>query len=253
MQRFRIDLALASALLAAAPVLAAPPPAPPPAAAHAEDDHAPLPKPLPRGVQAPSPAAALPPFLGVFGPGELVAKTGFRSAPGRYIVYRVGAKSGEVVGTARYQEVGPPIRGARWVEFLASMDGTSLSGFRMLVRGDGVGNVERLIARTPETAPLELPLDTVDVEELPELLGQGALGERLKKVGREKITVPLGTFETDHWTLEVKGKRFDWWTTTDPKVPFTGAVKMSIGEGVGVAVEVGTNAVGHIAVPAKAR
>jgi hypothetical protein len=256
MQRFRPDLALAFALLAALPARGSPtrPAAPTAKAAEqADDPHAPLPKPLPRGQQAPSPAATLPPFLGVFGPAELLEKTGFRSAPGRFIVYRVGATTGETLGTARYQEVGPAIRGARWVEFLASLDDRNSAGFRMLVRGDGVGNLERLIARSPEVPPLEFNLDSVDVDMLPEVMAQGAVGGKLAKVGRERTTVPLGTFETDHWRLKVGGKDFDWWVTSDPKIPFTGAVKMSINEGMGVAIEVGTNAVGTIPVPARAK
>jgi hypothetical protein len=229
--------------------------APPPGAKEA------VPKALARGPKTTKPGSGLPAFLGFFGPAALVEKTGFRSAPGRWISFDL-SQGGAAM---RLQEVagGPP--GARWVELLAEVGGTSNTGVKILARGLADGNVERLVASMPGYPALEFPLEggTVSLGEDEEdgrvpsgPIDTGAFAFGTPRLaGRESVTVPLGTFVCDHWVVELPGKkeRMEVWTTKDDRVPFNGAVKMVSPTGTALARKVGADATVRIAVPAERR
>lgn len=255
--RSRLAL-LPAALLALAPAAHAqtkPMPSPAPAAkasSAAKASPAPLPKPVQQKQAGEDPAKDLPPFLGLFGPVELIQQTGFRSQIGRWIEYRLdGDPNQGQSGTMRIQEVGPAERGARWIEVLASTEGVSGTGLKLLTRGERNGNLERLVARAPGLAALELPLDSVSITSLAGGMtgGNTALGE-LRKVGKETLELPIGRFDTEHWTLDSGRAVTHYWITRDPKIPFTGIVKMENVEGTATAVQFGSNAVGQIPMPA---
>lgn len=198
----------------------------------------------------------LPAFFGVFGPSSLIQKTGFRSAPGRYVEYRIGNTGASL----RMQEVGPTTPGARWIEFFTSGGNLGEGGMRLLVRGDKDGNVERAIAMMPTLPALEIPLETVSFER-PGTDGQPMplptpnlpLDIPVEVVGREKLTVPLGTFDTTHYRLKSDEGIFDYWIAPGSDVPFLGAVRFSQGGQTVEAVKVGSDATPKIAVPVKAR
>lgn len=234
-----------------------------PAVAPAKKAEAPLPKPAPRDGDAPDGKvrAKLPPFLGLFGPAALLQKTGFRSAPGRWIEFALeGPKSETSGGAMRLQEVGPAIAGARWIEVLATSGGTDSSGLRMLARGDKDGNLERMIASMPNFPAMEFPLDSIDLSAAkddqpaagPVSVTEFATGVP-RKLGRETVTVPLGKFDCDHWLVEAEAGQMEFWISSDPKVPFNGAVKLSSPDGVATATKVGTDAASKIPVPQKTR
>lgn len=251
-------LALAIPLLVAARAEAAPRAAPVPAG-DAHDDDA-LPNAAPRGTEAKA-NPALPPYMGIFGPQELIEKVGFRSVVGRYVEYKLTTKTsgGAKVASMRLQEVGPAVRGARWIEMIATPDGVGPAGMRMLGRGEKNGNLERIIARAPDFPPLEFPIDAVTIDSMPGFVpgpdattGETMMGT-LKLAGKETITVPLGKFETSHWVLANEKQKFEFWTTTDPRIPFTGAVKIETADGTAEAVKVGTDAQAVVPVPGKAK
>ncbi len=244
-----------AAVLLALPALAAPLMSMSPAAA---PKLPPLPQPLPRGDHV-SPST-MPAFLGMFGPAALVQKTGFRSSPGRWLEYALTntASPGMPAATMRLQEVGPPLAGARWIEVLTDAGGGVSAGIKMLVRGLKDGNVERLIASMPSFPTMELPLASATFSKKgasgpgqPLGLSQASVGVP-QKVGRETVVVPLGKFECTHWVVTGAGQKIEIWTTTDRRVPFIGAVKMTGNGGIALLSKVGTHALAKIPVPPRA-
>lgn len=218
-----------------------------------EEDGDDLPKAAPRGREGkPIP---LPPFLGFFGPETLLTKTGFRGELGSWIEFELKSadSGGASRGTLRIQQVGPAVRGGRWIELLANAHEGS-GGVRMLARGEKESNVERMVAHAPGIAPIELPLDRARIGDLaPGLKPEDAakMGE-LKHQGKKKIKVPLGEFLADHWVVQAGEKKLEFWTTSDPKVPFSGMIKLSADDAICEAAAVGTDAVAKIPLPARA-
>ncbi len=227
--------------------------------ASGSDAQPPLPAPLATGAGTKVSRSQIPAFLALFGPATLIEKTGFRTAVGRWIEYRLlnAASGGASSGTLRIQEVGPRIPGEHWFEMLGDTGGGMSARIRMLTRGTRDGNVRRLIAQIPGFTTLELPLDSVTASPLSpgSPTGTLSLGQALHavatKVGHGFVVVPLGKFECDHWVVKNGEARVDFWTTTDEKVPFIGAVKIGSPQGDAVAAKVGTDAVAQIAVPPK--
>jgi len=220
--------------------------------AAADDD---LPKPAPRGPDKDK-IAKLPPFMGIFGTAPLIAKTGFRSTVGRYVEFKAEGtlQQAELLqGTGlRIQEVGPAVAGSRWIEILPVGVGGEQTGVRVLCRGEGNGNIERLIAAIPTMPAIEFPVEAATMDGMPGLPGGApSLTAEPKLVARETITVPLGRFETEHWAVGEDKGRIEIWVTKDPLVPFTGAIKIVSAEGGMVAHKVGTDAKPRIPVPAR--
>jgi hypothetical protein len=215
----------------------------------------PPPKPLTQAQSAAETIKKLPPFLGLFGTEEMLAKHGFRSRPGTFVDFEVDPNSkprgaGQEHGY-RLAEVGPAVPGGRWIEMVSTSSGIGQQGIRILTRGDKSGNLERMIGRAGGLPPMEFPLDTVSIE----AIGGGVKGLTdlslpAKLVGKEVVTTPLGKFNTDHWVVDVgRGHRLEFWFTDDEKIPFSGMVKMVNDEGSVLAAKVGTNATETIAVP----
>lgn len=225
------------------------PPAPLPLPhSHAHEDE--LPKPAPRGN--PETPKMLPPFLGLFGSESLLEKTGFRSKVGSWIEFetRSAASGGAVGGTVRFQHVAPQVRGSRWIEMIASTPGADFGAVRMLTRGTGKGNLERLIVLTAGMPPLEMPLDSAELDVPAAQGGSGQIdfGE-VTSLGKKTITVPLGKFETEHYRFTVGAETLEYWITRDEKVPFTGAVRIAQGGNTLEATQVGTDAVARVPLP----
>lgn len=220
---------------------------------------------LPKPFKAPEAASkvGIPAFLGVFGPVELIAKSGFNSAPGKWIEYELLSLAGtELVGsnTMRLQEVGPTPRGNRWIEMLVTTEEAGTAGVRMLVKGESDGNVERVIAKAPQMPPIEFPVSSADFSGLSlgptatrDGSGEMTRGGELRHVGQEKIKVPLGTFVCEHWVLDNGQRQFDFWLATDQSIPFIRAVKFTTEEGTAVATKTGVDAKGTILVPGPRR
>lgn len=227
----------------------------------AEVDDSDLPKPF----KAPDVAGkeGIPAFLGIFGPVELIAKSGFNSAPGKWIEYEMLSLAGtELSGTntMRLQEVAPAPRGSRWIEMIVTTEEAGTAGVRMLVKGEGDGNVERVIAKAPQMPPIEFPVSSGDFSGLtlgasttPDGSGDLTRGGVLRRVGQEKIKVPLGTFLCEHWVLDNGQRKFDFWLATDQSIPFIRAIKFTTEEGTAVATKVGTDAKATILVPGPRR
>ncbi len=248
-----VSLVLWSSVAVAAPATS--PSAAVPSAAPKQK--APVPKAMPRKGDGEAPSA-LPAFMGVFGPAKLIEKTGFRSAPGKFAEYDGLSATGQSSGNRmRFQEVGGAPAGRRWIEILVASGQMEFSGVRILTKGLGDKNVEKLVASMPGLPPMEFPLDSVSMT--PDRPGQGDAPVPVKemppaevrKAARETITVPAGRFECDHWIADTDGRRFDYWVTTDPSVPFIGAVKYTAPEGTMVLSKVGANATGVVGQPMK--
>jgi hypothetical protein len=251
MMRVRSLAVLLAALLAHGAAVAAPPDkAAAPAKLAGKEE---LPKALPRKGETPITPSDMPPYLGIFGSADLIAKVGFRGKAGSYIEYKLESKVKEA-GSAhglRLAQVEPEVPGARWIEMTSKGPGVEGSGLRLLTRGNGKGNIERLVAQSPQAPPLELPLNALTTT-APIAAPTGASGESLlsdvKHIGHEKVEVPLGKFETEHWLIAEK-PRLEIWTTKDERVPFIGAVKMLTEEGWAYAAKAGTDATAIISAP----
>jgi len=257
----------------ASTVLAAPAPAPlPPSQASApRTTPEPVPKARPRGAEAASTKPKIPAFMGIFGPTSFLKQVGLRSSPGRWAEFETPKPaSGTKPQRMRIAEVGPAPAGARWIEFSGDIAEDEHVAFRMQFRGSDDGNLERLLIKPPLMPAMEFPVDSYEVlnrmadesghDHGSQLPSEGTVGRALpanttaRNVGTEKLVVPAGTFECDHWILEAEWLRQDYWTTKDPKVPFSGVVKMITETGTAVLVATGTDAKPTIAVPgARAR
>jgi hypothetical protein len=207
------------------------------------------------------PGAELPAFMGVFGPSALIAAAGFRSAPGRYAEYAVLGSDRKPSGPRmRLQEVGPAPAGKRWIEFLGSQGLEGWAGTRLLTKGLGDRNVERMVVSMPGIPPMEMPLDSLTVtpdgpDGAPTPAGAPAFsldGLSVRKAGREELTVPAGKFTCEHWVVDAGGRRLDYWLTADAAVPFVGMVQMKSSDGVAALSKFGTDASPLIAAPLKA-
>jgi hypothetical protein len=197
----------------------------------------------------------LPPFFGVFGSADLIAKVGFRGKAGSYIEYEAIPNSPEA-GTGkglRIAQVAPDVAGGRWLEVTGLGQGAEGVGLKLFAKGEAVGNVKRIIVESPQLPPMEMPLDSLSTD-MPIGMPGGDSGDSLlsdaKYLGSEKITVPVGTFQAEHWLVSSKqGHRLEVWTTKDQRIPFTGCIRMLTTQGTVRAVKVGTDAVGTITVP----
>lgn len=210
-------------------------------------------KPLSRSTEAAETLKKLPPFMGLFGTEEMIAKTGFRSRPGTFVEFAAdpNVKTAGTDHSFRLAEVGPAVPGGRWIEMVTTSSSFGGQGVRMLTRGEKNGNIERIIARAGGMPPMEFPLDTVNIQ----AIGGGTKGISdltlpAKMVGKEVVTTPLGKFNCDHWVIDVgRGHRLEFWFTDDEKIPFSGLVKLINDEGTVLASKVGTNATESIQVP----
>jgi hypothetical protein len=221
-------LLLVPALAAAAPAKPAP-----------KERPADLPKAAPGG-EGTSRVAELPPYFGFFGPPQLVAKTGVRGKVGSWVEFgATGAGEGTHL---RMQQVAPEVRGGRWIEVVAEQGGQPGLAMRLLARGDGTGNVERFLFQGPGLAPLELPLSVGVVSMDKQAPGSLPVSGDVKMGGRESITVPLGTFAATRWIITEDKEITEIWTTDDPKVPFTGMLRMKNKDGAIEAVGAGADA-----------
>jgi hypothetical protein len=211
------------------------------------------PKALPKALAPAATLVKLPPFFGLFGSEEMIAKYGFRSRPGTYIDYDIDPKA-KTVGNGhgfRMAEVGPPVPGARWIEMTSLSPGLVGQGMRILTRGEKAGNIERLIARAGGMPPMEFPLDSASLDAIAgSSKDLSSLTLPGKVVGKETVTTPLGKFTTDHWVIPIeKGRALEFWITQDEKIPFTGIVKMINDEGTVIAAKMGTDGTASIPVP----
>lgn len=251
---------IAAALVLSLAVTATAQKAPPgaskaPAPVKAEEEE-PLPKPGPRGPGE-KPKLSLPPFMGFFGPAELLKKTGFRGTVGSFIEFDIlqDEAGGARAGSLLIQQVGPSVRGGRWMEMVATQTGGQGGGIRMLTKGTDDDNMERLIVQGPGLPPMEMPIDSAQLE----WIAPGAPGAKdpsrvaelgeLRHVGRVEVEIPLGRFMTEHWILSAGERSMEFWTTADPLVPFSGMVMVKRSDGNLVATRVGTDAKAKFMVP----
>jgi hypothetical protein len=155
----------------------------------------------------------------------------------------------------RITQVGPETPGARWIEMTTVGTTLANAGVRMLARGVGTGNIERLIVQSSQGIPFELPLRSL-TSDMPMVMPGAPPGTtvltQVKHIGREKVTVPIGTFMTEHWLVATTPKKLEFWTTGDEKIPFIGLVKMGVDDGIAVATKVGTDANPSIPLPPSA-
>lgn len=221
-------------------------------------EEAPLPKPGPRGPAEPA-KLSLPPFMGFFGSPELLKETGFRSSIGKWIEYEISqpGSGGATAGTLLVQQVGPSVRGGRWLEFVVSQGGSEAGGFRMLTRGEGADNIERIVILASGLPPIEVPVDSATLSFIaPEAPGAkdpskvAELGE-LRLEGKEEIETPLGVFDTERWVIAAGDRQVVFWITRDSSIPFSGLVKLRRSDGEFHAVATGDEAKARILVPAR--
>ncbi len=198
----------------------------------------------------------LPPFLGIFGSADLISKAGFRGHAGSYIEFRTESKTGaDAAHGMRIAQVGPDVPGGRWIEISPlNTDPVGSGALLLFGRGLASGNVSRIVLQAPGGMPLEVPVRNLTSSLASPISGAPAgssVLESAKDLGPEKVKVPLGTFTAEHWVVGAKPK-LEIWTTSDERVPFSGAVKMLTSDGVLVATQVGTDAKATVVVPAQA-
>jgi len=198
----------------------------------------------------PAPAATvkdLPPWLGLFGPRELLSRTGFRSSAGRWAEFQLDKGQ----GTLRLQEVAGAPAGRRWLELIVRQGGKESSALRLQAPAES-GVLEQLVARMPGLPAMELPLESLAAD-------PSSAGARLfatgapQKLGAETLVTPAGRFACDHFSVKGKDGRYDFWITADAAVPFNGTVKLGSPTGTALLLKTGTDATPQLgATPAAA-
>ncbi len=182
--------------------------------------------------------AQLPPIPGAFTP--LVGSGG---------VYEL--RRGDRVSTWTFAYVGKEkIQGedAYWTERRQPEKGGEKVTKQLVVFRSGQPEVKRVIMQSPGQPPMEMPAELTGA--LSKSLGGGGLGEleregrKAVKVGTESVTVPAGTFLSDHYRLSAGTEVSDSWVPV--KGPPYGVVKSTRGDSVMVLVKVLQNETSHV-------
>ncbi len=173
-------------------------------------------------------AAALPVCgQGVFRPPEMPGA--FQPVVGAGATYQVKTANNSDVEFS-YAVVGKE-GAAYWLEIRSATSKGSLV-MKQLMSMPGPGQtpqIQRMIMQAAGRPPMEMPVamlkGAVGRAQTQSTAGPHGLGE---KVGAEKVTVPAGTFECEHYRSASNGKNSDVWVSS--KVSPYGLVKMVSGE-----------------------
>ncbi len=171
-------------------------------------------------------AAALPVCgQGVFRPPEMPGT--FQPVVGSGATYQLKtANNADAEFT--YAVVGKE-GGAYWMEIRSATSKGSLV-MKQLMSTPAPGQtpqIQRMIMQAAGRPPMEMPVSMLKggAGRAQSTVGSHGLGE---KVGTEKVTVPAGTFECEHYRSASNGKNSDVWVSS--KVSPYGLVKLVSGE-----------------------
>lgn len=175
-------------------------------------------------------------------PGE------FKPVVGSGAQYEITMKGQAKMGWA-YAVVGKEVvKGAEgyWLEIRT--EGGKDEGLimkQLVVTQAGLPEIERMIMQAPGQPPMEMPAGMMSgmMKRGREgtVSAEGGLGQKL---GTESLTVPAGTFLTDHYRTQTGKTSADVWISS--KVSPYGLVKMTSAEGTMVLVKVLQNETSRI-------
>lgn len=118
---------------------------------------------------------------------------------------------------------------AYWLEIRSTIAKGSMV-MKQLMTMPGAGQapeIQRMIMQAPGQPPMEMPVSMLKAH-MANATAQGGAHGLGEKVGAEKVTVPAGTFECDHYRSTANGNTADVWIST--KVSPYGLVKMTSGD-----------------------
>ncbi|HEV2423310.1 MAG TPA: hypothetical protein VGZ29_00635 [Terriglobia bacterium] len=124
-----------------------------------------------------------------------------------------------------------------WLEMrsIAPQGGNMIMKQLMVVQG-GTADIKRMIMQAPGRPPMEMPVGMMHVAmqrgEQQAAASPHGMGEL---VGAETVTVPAGTFETQHYRSTDNGVTVDVWAST--KVSPYGMIKMTSSDGTSMVLE----------------
>lgn len=133
---------------------------------------------------------------------------------------------------------------AYWLEMrLGSGKGSGMVMKHLMLMRSGMPEIKRMIVQSPGQRPMEMPMMMGGMMKMsqPPADKQASLGE---KVGTESVTVPAGTFVSDHYRVKSGSSTGDVWIST--KVAPYGMVKMVSGDTTMVLTKVLENETSHI-------
>lgn len=173
-------------------------------------------------------AAALPVWgQNVFRPPEMPGV--FQPVAGSGATYRIATTNSPDVQFT-YAIVGKE-GDAYWLEIRSTTakGGMVMKQLMTMPGGGQTPQIQRMIMQAAGQPPMEMPVSMLKGgmghSQMQGAAGSRALGE---KAGVEKITVPAGTFECEHYRSVSSGKTTDVWVSS--KVSPYGLVKMVSGE-----------------------
>lgn len=125
---------------------------------------------------------------------------------------------------------------AYWLEMRSTTPQGGMVMKQLMVMQPGNVDIKRMIMQAPGRPPMEMPVSMMHIgmqhaQESASASSQG-MGE---VVGSETVTVPAGTFETQHYRSTERGSTADVWAST--KVSPYGLVKMTSSDGTSMILE----------------
>lgn len=124
-----------------------------------------------------------------------------------------------------------------WLEMRSTApQGGSMIMKQLMVLQGGTPDIKRMIMQPPGRPPMEMPVDMMHMAmqrgQQQAATAPHGMGE---VVGTETVTVPAGTFETQHYRSTNNGATVDVWAST--KVSPYGMVKMTSSDGTSMVLE----------------
>lgn len=123
-----------------------------------------------------------------------------------------------------------------WLEMRTTApQGGSMIMKQLLVIQGGTPDIKRMIMQPPGRPPMEMPVSMMQMGMQHGQAPAGGPHGMGEVVGSETITVPAGTFETQHYRSTNNGATADVWAST--KVSPYGMVKMTSSDGTSMVLE----------------
>jgi len=119
---------------------------------------------------------------------------------------------------------------AYWLEMRSTTPQGGVVMKELLAMQGGTPDIKRMIMQTPGRPPMEMPTEMMHMGMMQH--GQQAGGSPHgmgEVVGSETVTVPAGTFDTQHYRSTTNGNTADVWAST--KVSPYGLIKMTSSDG----------------------
>jgi hypothetical protein len=121
-----------------------------------------------------------------------------------------------------------------WLEWRMESPRGKMVTKQLLVLQAGSTSIKRMIMQTPGRPPMEMPIGMMQMHEHQvEAAGAGhGMGEL---VGAESVSVPAGTFDSQHYRSTENGRTADVWASA--KVSPYGLVKMTSSDGTSMVLQ----------------